>query len=165
MATVAYGMADLAGSADGRVGPGAVTVSGGCGQSHGVQVDKAGHPYIECDVCAPIQVSRHYGWSSSPAGVPPTPDEVAQRELAEREGTAATSIMLRQVSEALAGAAVAKLGGAGAGSLLDQLKALDADERDALLSQLGVPAAEEPAPVKTAGRGRATAGKSGGGNG
>lgn len=154
MTSVAYGMSDLAGSQDGRVGPGAVSVSGGCGQSHGVEVDQQGHPYIECPVCAPIQIGRHWGWAATPAGVPATPDELSQRELAEREGTAATSIMLRQVSAALANAATAQLtAGQGSGqasvSLLDQLKAMSAEERDALLTQLAVPgggADEVPAP-------------------
>jgi hypothetical protein len=170
--TVAYGMSDLAGSTDGRVGPGTVNVSGGCGQQHQVQVDGTGRPHVECELCAPILVGRHWGWAASPAGVPPTPDEVAARELAEREGTAATNIMLRSVSDALAKAAASQLGAGtapAAVSLLDQLKALGPGEREALLNALGAPpAGGAELPSATAGkpagqgRGRTGTGKAGG---
>jgi hypothetical protein len=160
-------MSDLAGSLDGNVGPGAVTVSGGCGQSHGIEVDHQGHPYIECEACAPTLTGGHWGWAATPAGVPPTPDENAERELAERQGTAATNIMLRSVSDALAQAAAAQLGagrGAGPGSLLDQLKALTPAERDQLLGELTVPAVA--AAVKTAAPARkVTGGKGSSGGG
>ena len=89
MPTIAYAPSDHGPSADGRVAAGAVRVADGCGEQHQIQVDDHGRPYMECDVCAPIQMGRHWGWAATPHGVPLTPDEQAERELANRDASKA----------------------------------------------------------------------------
>ena len=89
MPTIAYAPSDHGPSADGRVAAGAVTVAGGCGTCHQIQVDDNSRPYIECDICAPIQMGGHWGWAATPHGVPLTPDENAARELSNRDANKA----------------------------------------------------------------------------
>jgi hypothetical protein len=89
MQTIAYAPSDHGPSADGHVAAGAVSVAGGCGVCHPIQVSDEGRPYIECDICAPIQMGRHWGWAATPHGVPLTPDEQADRELSNRDANKA----------------------------------------------------------------------------
>jgi hypothetical protein len=141
-------MSDLGPSADGEVAAGAVSLGGGCGSVHPVQVDNAGHPYIDCDTCAPRLAGSHYGWAANPAGVPLTPDEQSERELAERDGVAMQRIVLKSVTDSLVGQAVAakqtRIG------LLEQLKGMSAEDRSELLGLLqGEPEhAQKPRAVK-----------------
>ena len=149
--SVAYAMSDLAPSADGEVGAGAVSLGGGCGSMHPVQVDASGHPYIDCDTCAPRLAGSHYGWSANPAGVPLTPDELAERELAERDGVAMQRIVLKSVTDSLVGQAVAAK--QTRQSLLEQIKSMSAEDRAGLLGLLQVePAHTQKRAVKPEGK-------------
>jgi hypothetical protein len=129
--SVAYAMNDLAPSDDGQVDAGAVSVGGGCGNVHPVKLGTDGGPYIDCGTCAPMLVGGHYGWAATPAGVPLSPDELSERELAERDGVAMQRIVLKSVTDSLVAEANAKKGKLG---LLDQLKSMSADDRAELLA-------------------------------
>ena len=118
---------------------GHVSVAGGCGVpfGHEVLITDQGRPYIDCEVCGPKLVGGHYGWAASPAAVPLTPDEVAERDLAERDGVAMQRIVLRSVTDSLVSQAGAQKG------LLGQIKSLSAADRAELLAVLQ--GDEEPA--------------------
>jgi hypothetical protein len=75
-------------------------------------------------------VGSHYGWAASPAAVPLTPDEVAERDLAERDGVAMQRIVLKSVTDSLVSQATAKKG------LLGQITSLSAADRAELLAAL-----------------------------
>lgn len=111
---------------------GRVSVSGGCGVQfgHEIQVSEDGRPYIDCDICAPKLVGSHYGWAASPAAVPLTPDEHAERDLAERDGVAMQRIVLKSVTDSLVTAASAQKGLAG------QIRSLSAADKAELLAAL-----------------------------
>jgi hypothetical protein len=164
MPTIAYAPSDHGPSADVHIAAGAVTVAGGCGVCHQIQVDEHSRPYIECDICAPIQMGGHWGWAATPHGVPLTPDENAARELSNRDATkarddlanAAILEFMRQQREASKAAAPA------APSLADAspeqlLAALPADWQAALKTAMEraipedvviePPAAAEPGPA------------------
>ena len=94
MPAIAYAMADMAPSADGRVPAGAVTVAGGCGTCHEIGLDAQNRPHITCDVCAPLLVGGHYGWGATPHAVPLTCDELASRELAKRDVEASQAVLM-----------------------------------------------------------------------
>jgi hypothetical protein len=94
MPALAFAMTDMAPSRDGNVPAGAVTVAGGCGVCHEISVDAEHRPHIACDICAPILTGSHYGWASTPHGVPLTPDELASRELAKRDVEASQAILV-----------------------------------------------------------------------
>ena len=94
MPAIAYAMADLAPSADGRVPAGAVTVAGGCGVCHEIGLDAQNRPHISCDTCAPLLVGGHYGWGATPHAVPLTCDELASRELAKRDVEASQAVLM-----------------------------------------------------------------------
>ena len=96
--TIAYAMNDMRPSADGSTPAGSVSVGGGCGVCHTVSVDAAGRAHISCPTCAPILVSRHYGWSADPASVPMTPDERARLESAQRGAGAAQNDLMSAVA-------------------------------------------------------------------
>jgi len=152
--TVAYAMTDLGPSSDGQVDAGTVSVSeanGGCGKQHKAFLNEDGRPCIECAVCAPVLIGGHYGWSATPNGVPLTPDEIAERELAERDGIAMQRVMMKSVTDHFIESMAAK-GAAGpalsASTLAAQLAALPAAERAEiakLLAPGGVPPASHPA--------------------
>ena len=150
--SVAYAMSDHGPSADGQVAAGAVSVGGGCGSVHPVQADAEGRPYIDCAVCGPYMTGHHYGWAASPAGVPLTPDEQSERELAERDGVAMQRIVLKSVTDSLVGQAVTAK--QTRQSLLEQLKAMTPDERAEItgLIQGEHPAEAKPRAVKAGGR-------------
>lgn len=111
---------------------GHVSVAGGCGIpfGHEVLTTDQGRPYIDCEVCSPKLVGSHYGWAASPAAVPLTPDEVAERDLAERDGVAMQRIVLRSVTDSLVTQAGAQKG------LLGQIKSLSPADRTELLAVL-----------------------------
>lgn len=75
---------------------------GGCGYQHVRPADDVDGlwEFDECDQCAEWAV-RNLGWAANPQKVELTPDEVEQRERAEKEG----SILTRQMAEAMATAA------------------------------------------------------------
>jgi hypothetical protein len=139
-------MTDLGPSQDGKVAAGRVKPSGGCGVpfGHEIQLTDEGRPYIDCDICAPILVGGHYGWAASPAAVPLTPDELAERELAERDGVAMQRIVLKSVTDSLVSQATASKG------LLGQIKSLSASDRAELLAVLQ--GGEDAARPRTAAR-------------
>lgn len=136
MSTIAYGMSDLAASPDGRLAAGSVSVpttAGGCGEQHTVTVDDDGRPYVNCDACAPVLISMPgSGWAATPNGVALTPDEMAERELAERDGTAMQRVIMRSVTDQVVGQMMHKNAPAAAPvqqlSLIDQLTALSDDD-------------------------------------
>jgi hypothetical protein len=136
-------MTDHGPSQDGKVDTGHVSVAGGCGVpfGHPVLLTDDGRPYIECEVCGPVLTGSHYGWAASPAAVPLTPDEIAERDLAERDGVAMQRIVLKSVTDSLVSQATAKKG------LLGQITALSAADRAELLAALH---GDEDEPPKTA---------------
>jgi hypothetical protein len=98
--TLAYGMTDMAPAGDRAAG----TVSlpehrGGCGRQHTVTLDEDDRPVISCPACAPALIGGHHGWAASPAGVPLTPDEIGEREVAERDGVAMQRIMTKSLTD------------------------------------------------------------------
>jgi len=161
---IAYGMADHKPSPDGAVGPGAVSVprhKGGCGQCHQVAVNDEDRVYIDCDQCARALVAGHYGWSATPHGVPLTPDQMAQRELASRDAEDHQNAILRAMTDAFVSQmADFKAMQASAAkqpqSLQEQLAALSPKERAALFSSFApaqaLPAAEPEVPKTTTAR-------------
>ncbi len=99
---VAFAMADHAPSLDGRVAAAHVRLPahrGGCGQEHEVQSDDRGHAFIDCDQCGPALVGGHYGWAATPGGVPLTPDEIGERDLAKRDAEAGQNSMMRAMTD------------------------------------------------------------------
>jgi hypothetical protein len=153
---VAYGMSDLAPTTDGRTGAGVISLSadrGGCGHEHTVDTDDAGHPYITCPVCAPALISGVYGWANTPAGVPITPDEQSEVEVAEREGQQMQRVAMRTMGQHLADMVKSQHQPAERPpSLLEQLAALSPAERTELAAALtGPPPAEPTGPVSVAG--------------
>jgi hypothetical protein len=74
--------------------------AGGCGKQHTVQLDDDGRAYIACDKCAPAIVgSPGLGFAASPGAVRLTPDEIGERELAERDGVAMQRIMTKSLTD------------------------------------------------------------------
>jgi hypothetical protein len=156
---IAYAMSDYAPSHDGQVGPGAVSLpahAGGCGSLHTAQVDEDGHPYIECEQCAPVFIAKHASFAGTPGGVPLTPDELGERELAERDAKATERVILRSVTERLVDevAAGKQAKRAPAPTLMEQIGALSAADRAELAKMLtGEPAEETEEPKAEAKRG------------
>lgn len=152
----AYGMADLKRSQDGSVPAGHVTVPrerGGCGNCHEVAVGDDGRAYIDCGQCAPVLIASHYGWSATPHGVPLTTDQIADRELADRDAKDHQNEILEAMTRAIVGQMAGFQAVQQQPSLHDQLTAMTAEERTALFASFGpaeLPAAREAAPAKTA---------------
>jgi len=162
--TIAYGMSDLAPTPDGRVGPGTVNVPpdrGGCGDSHTVSIDDTGHPVVRCPACVPILIGGAYGWAATPAGVPLTPDEHSEVEIAEREGQLMQKAAMRTFSTKLAEMVQApkqvEAPVLSASTIAAQLAALPASERAELLKALSGPSETPVAEDKPAGTAPAVA--------
>lgn len=166
MTAVAYAMRDHAPASDGS-GGGSISISkalGGCGDTHQAQVDDRGRVFYECDLCAPAAVGGCYGFSASPAGVPLTPDEVGDRELAKRDAEAAQSVILSSMTDAFVrnlAAGAPLVAPPPAKSLAEQVAGMSEGEKAELAKLLGAEAAkpdEEGHPAKaTGGRARKTA--------
>ena len=135
-------MSDAGPSQDGKVETGHVSVSGGCGAvgGHAIEVDEDGRPYIDCTICGPKLVGSHYGWAATPAGVPLTPDELSERDLAERDGVAMQRIVLKSVTDSLVTAASAQKG------LVGQIRSLSAADKAELLAALRSDDGDDPKP-------------------
>jgi hypothetical protein len=158
---VAYAMADHGPSADGRVAAGHIrlpTDRGGCGNEHEIETSDRGYAFIDCPRCAPALVGSHYGWAATPGGVPLTPDELGDRELAERDAKSSQNTLLRAMTDSFVKAVQTGPGfqfpsedspAGKAPSLLDQIKAMSAEEKAALASVLA-PAGEIPAKTSDA---------------
>jgi len=145
---IAYAMSDYAPSDDGERGPGAVALpasAGGCGAMHVAKMDGDGHPYIECEQCGPVLIAGHASFSGTPGGVPLTPDELGERELAERDAKATERVILRSVTDHLVDQITAGKQARKAPSLMEQITALSAQERAELAKVLaGEPLEEKP---------------------
>lgn len=162
---VAYGMNDLLPTPDNPAG-GQVRVSadrGGCGESHQVSVDGQGRPCITCPACAPVLVETHYGWANTPSGVPLTPDERGEVEIAEREGQIAMRMAMKAMGSAVAQQVQGVLPAAPpqpaltASALVAHLTAMPAEERAEIAKLLrgsdpGAVEAVKPAGKTTASR-------------
>jgi hypothetical protein len=125
---IAYAMSDYAPGLDGAQG--AVKLPsdrGGCGQMHLVQVDGEGRPYVECEQCGPALIAGHASFAGTPGGVPLTPDELGERELAERDAKATERVILRSVTDHLVGEITAKK--EKPPTLLEQIAALSSAEK------------------------------------
>lgn len=146
---IAYAMSDYAPSHDGQVGPGAVSLpvhAGGCGKMHTVQVDDDGHPYVECEQCSAVLIGKHAAFAGTPGGVPLTPDELGERELAERDAKATERVILKSVTDHLVGEITAgkQAKKAPAPTLMEQIGSLSPKERAELAKMLsGQPAEDE----------------------
>jgi hypothetical protein len=102
--SIAYCMSDMAASDDGNMPAGVVSIprdAGGCGEQHRARVDDQGHPYIQCDVCAPVLTGTGYGFASTPAGVPLTPDEMGEVEIGKRQGERSYSMAMQAMGETM----------------------------------------------------------------
>jgi len=144
---IAYAMSDYAPSHDGQSGPGAVALpvhAGGCGQMHLAQLDEDGHPYIECEQCAPALIGKHAAFAGTPGGVPLTPDELGERELAERDAKATERVILRSVTDHLVDQITAGKQAKKAPSLMEQISALSPGERAQLAKVLAGEPLEKP---------------------
>jgi hypothetical protein len=155
MPAIAYAMSDHAPSKDGeRTGHLSLSPAlGGCGAQHEALVDDRGRVYYECDRCAPAAIAHLYGFAATPHGVPLTPDEIADRELAEREATSNQNTLMRTMTESFVKAI--QSGGMLPGApkpktLAEQLAELSEEERAQVAAMLApkpaapaVPAADE----------------------
>jgi hypothetical protein len=95
-------MSDLGPSGDGRVKAGTISVPvsrGGCGEQHTAFVNEDGRVCIKCPSCAPVMVGSHHGWAATPAGVPLTPDEQGEVQVAEREGQVAMRMAMKAMGD------------------------------------------------------------------
>lgn len=102
MTAVAYAMRDHAPDASADLAAGSLGLpvsSGGCGQTHTAVVDDQGYVRYECDQCAPALIGHHYGFSATPGGVPLTPDEMADRDLARRDAEVSQNAILKGITE------------------------------------------------------------------
>jgi hypothetical protein len=102
MTAVAYAMRDHAPDASADLAPGSLGVPvsrGGCGQAHTAVVDDHGYVRYECDKCAPALIGSHYGFSATPGGVPLTPDEISERDLARRDAEVSQNAILKGITE------------------------------------------------------------------
>lgn len=100
--TIAYAPSDHGPSADGTVDAGTVSVApnkGGCGRQHKIRLSEDNRPMIDCPQCGPALTGGHWGWANSPAGVPLTPDEQGEVEIAEREGQVAMRLAFKGMGE------------------------------------------------------------------
>jgi hypothetical protein len=100
--TIAYAPSDHGPSGDGTVAAGTVSVApnkGGCGQQHKIRLNADSRPMIDCPQCGPALTGGHWGWANSPAGVPLTPDEQGEVEIAEREGQVAMRLAFKGMGE------------------------------------------------------------------
>jgi hypothetical protein len=159
--TVAYAMSDMGPSTDGRIDAGTVSLPadrGGCGEQHKVFLNEDNRPAVECTECAPVLVATHPAFAGTPNGVALTCDELADRELAERDGVAMQRVMMARVTDhfvkELTGKVVEpetpKLN---ASTLAAQLAAMTPAERAEIAKLLGGPApapAVQAAPVPAA---------------
>jgi hypothetical protein len=151
--TIAYGMTDTGPSDDGTVAAGSVSLpehKGGCGKSHRVFLNEDGRPCIQCAACAPALIGGHYGWAASPAGVPLTPDEQGEVQIAEREGQVAMRMAMKAMGDTVGRMVQGQQQQQeapvlSASALAAQLAALSPAER-AEIGKLLQPAAPAPAP-------------------
>jgi hypothetical protein len=149
-------MNDMAPSPDGVTAAGTVSVpasAGGCGEQHQAFLNEDGRPTVVCDLCAPLLIRLHPSFAGSPNAVALTCDELAERELAERDGVAMQRVMMRSVtdhfvSELTGKAALPAAPAATARSLVAQLAALTPAERAEIAKLLA--GAEPAAPAEPA---------------
>jgi hypothetical protein len=151
---IAYAMSDYAPSADGEVGPGAVSLPadrGGCGKPHLAKLDEDNHPYVECEQCAPVLIGNHASFAGTPGGVPLTPDELGERELAERDAKATERVILRSVTDHLVEEITAGKQARKTPTLMEQIGALSAADRAELAKMLSgeVPEGDEEPKAET----------------
>lgn len=157
MSTIAYGMSDLAPADDGTREAGTVSIpptSGGCGNQHAVRVDGDHRPFVDCDLCAPVLIAMPgAGWAATPNGVALTPDEIAERELAERDGTAMQRVMMKSVTDHFIESMhqKAELAKTPQASAADLFKALSPAERAEFAAMLGAAHPTPAEPVKGTG--------------
>jgi hypothetical protein len=154
---VAYAMSDYAPGREEDAKPGAVSVpaeAGGCGKMHVAQMDDDNHPYIECDRCGPYLIAHHASFSGTPGGVPLTPDELGERELAERDAKATERVILRSVTDRLVDQIALEKQAKKAPSLMEQIAALSAKDKAELAKMLsGDSGEDEKKPAEPAKRG------------
>jgi hypothetical protein len=119
--------------------------NGGCGVPHELGVDPAARK-IDCLPCeAWLQATPSLGWANHPGGVKQTCDEIAQSERDEREAKrVGMSNLANQIALAVGGTPAQAQP-----SILQQILAMPAEERAALLALIGgaqpALAAAEPA--------------------
>jgi len=126
-----------------------INVSGGCGE-HTAPADlpEGESMTVDCQVCEPLILATRLGWSQEQHGVELTPDERRRYEAAQQEAATKQALTWSdpaKLGESLraAGLAFAAMPAA-APSLLDQLKALTAEEKDAVRDLLGPAPTSEP---------------------
>ncbi len=152
---------------------------GGCGAEHSAgELEPGQRMSIDCPPCELALTSpplSAHGWSSREDGVALTPDERQLLESQEKEGSAATALMVKQLGESLAQAV--RLGNLGVAALPtapaqpqfvqpsaddihSALKEMDPADLEQLLRRAGLAApvesadadsapAPDPEPVKT----------------
>lgn len=153
MTTIAYGMTDLGPSHDGAVDAGTIAIPadrGGCGKQHSAALDDDRRPFVACDLCAPVMISQMYGWSATPSGVPLTPDELGEAELSKREGETSYRLAMKAMGDAVGEIVQGTRPVVKQPSLIEQIKALSAEERAGLASLFAADqkaGAEERAPA------------------
>lgn len=137
-----------------------ITVPHGCGQPHEAGDLAEGERFaVDCAECEPhILAMAGHGWAMHPLQVDPTPDERRASEALERNAKAQQASTWSD-PQAIGNAVAAALGVAAqqsAPSLLEQIKAMNAEEKAALAGLLGftapaeTPAETKPAPAKKA---------------
>lgn len=164
--SIAYCMSDMAPADDGSLPAGVVSVPaerGGCGAQHRAEVDDQGHPYIECDQCAPWLTGNAHGFASTPAGVPLTPDEMGEVEISKRQGEVSYTLAMKAMGQTM-GQLIQQGGGRNTPapapqlSLAEQVAAMTPADRAALADLLNPgpppppaePIAPQPADVEDA---------------
>lgn len=82
--------------------------AGGCGETHKRPKLKKGEDPkvwgVDCNACEPILLAVH-GFARSEHDIELTPDEVKVQERLEKEGSAATAAMAKEIGAQLAQAA------------------------------------------------------------
>lgn len=125
-----------------------ITVPDGCGQPHAAGDLAEGERFaVDCAACEPrILAMAGHGWASDPLQVAPTPDERRRFEALEANAKAQQAATWSN-PQAIGNAVAAALGQQGAPSLLEQIKALSAEDRKALVGLLSdEPTKPEPEP-------------------
>jgi hypothetical protein len=118
-----------------------ITIPAGCGQSHDAGDLAEGERFtVDCAECEPhILALAGHGWASNPLQVALTPDERTALEALERNAKAQQATTWSD-PKAIGNAMAQALGTFGpapaAPSLLEQIKALNAEEKAALVGLL-----------------------------
>jgi hypothetical protein len=124
----------------------AIAPAGGCGEIHSAPegLAKGDMMSVDCPTCEPLILGLGWGWATDPAHVELTPDERLAAEAADREGSVATNLAMREFGRAVADRVHGPAPVAPA-TLMEQIAAMSAEDKAALAAAL----APTPTPTST----------------